>query len=80
MAIIDHINNVYDSDIPEEKRFTGTSLERELIQAVAICINQLKITSMPVLQTFKNDNGIFEGIFRSHINDPQVEILHKSNL
>lgn len=77
MAIIDYINNVYDSDIPEEKRFTGTSLERELIQAVAICMNQLKITSMPVLQTFKNDNGIFEGIYRSHMNDPQVEILHK---
>ena len=33
---------------------------------------------MPVLKFLKNDQGISEGVYQSHINDPQVEMLKRS--
>jgi hypothetical protein len=40
-------------------------------------MNEIKVTSMPVLQSFRSDSGIFESVYRSHMNDPKVEILHR---
>jgi hypothetical protein len=46
--------------------------ERGLIQEVASTMFRLKITKQPLLKFFHNDHGIFEGIFISHITDPQM--------
>lgn len=61
--------------IPSEKQFTGGNIQRDVTQDVAICMNELKITTMPILKFFHNDNGIFEGFYQSHINDPQFEMI-----
>lgn len=34
------------TSIPANKQFTGTSIERDVTQDVAICINSMKITEM----------------------------------
>ena len=38
----------------------------------------MKITSMPILKFFHNDKGIFEGIYQSHMKDPQVRMIRKA--
>ena len=52
-----------------------SELERELIQAVALTMHSMKITAMPVLRFLKNDRGLFEGIFESHMRDPNVQAV-----
>ena len=64
--------------IPPEKQYTGSSIERDVIQDVAICMNSLQITKMPILKFLNNDQGIFEGVYQSHMNDPKVEMIKKA--
>lgn len=65
-------------EIPAEQQFTGTSIERDVTQDVALCMNALKITTMPILKFLRNDNGICEGVYLSHMNDPNVQMVRKA--
>lgn len=53
-------------------RTDATSLFRAIVQDVAICMMQLKITSQPVLRFFNNDQGLLEGIYQQHTSDPNI--------
>ena len=64
--------------IPPEKQFTGSSVERNIIQNVAICMNSMHITKAPVLMFLNNDQEIFEGVYQSHINNPKIEIIKET--
>lgn len=61
-----------------EKPFTGAEIERDVTQDVAICMNQLKVTSMPMLKFLRNDQGILEGLYLAYINDPQMEFIKQA--
>lgn len=78
MGFFDKFKKKTSVEIPAEKQFTGTSIERDVTQDVAICMNALKITSMPILKFLKDDNGICEGVFLSHMNDPNVQMVRKA--
>lgn len=58
--------NSNDCNLTTEKElFIGDTIQRDVTQEVAICMNEMKITSMPILKFFHNDNGLFEGIYLS---------------
>lgn len=51
--------------------------ERTLIQEVALTMFNLKITKQPALSFFKDDMGIFDGVYVRHITAPQYVMMEK---
>ena len=75
---IDTPNGKKEIYIPEDKKFNGSSVERDVIQEVAIFMNQIGITKNPGLKFFRNDQGIFEGIYTGRINDPSFSMIKQT--
>ena len=53
------------------------NLFREITQTVAIVMYKMGVVKQPGLQFFKNDSGIFEGIFVQHTTDSQMLAFKK---
>ena len=71
----DVIPNNDDPVIPPDKRFKGSTIERDVTQEVALSIYSLKITDEPILKFFYDDKGIPDAIYLSHINDPNLDLI-----
>lgn len=50
----------------------NSDLSREITQSVAIFMYQAGITEQPGLSFFKNDSGMFEGIYVQHTTNPAI--------
>ena len=53
------------------------NLFREITQTVAVVMYKMGVVKQPGLQFFKNDSGIFEGIFVQHTTDSQMLAFKK---
>ena len=76
---MDRLAKKADNDVRLDKAYKGSDVERDVTQEVALCMNSLHITNMPVLKSFNNDRGIFEGFYISHIQDPRLESIKQTN-
>ena len=72
---IDTPNGRQEVHIPNNKKFNGTTIERDLIQEIAIFMCEIGITDNPGLRFFKNDLGIFEGFYSSRMRDPSFSMV-----
>lgn len=54
-----------------------SNLFREITQTVAVVMYKMGVVKQPGLQFFKNDSGIFEGLFTQHTTDSQMLAFKK---
>ena len=71
MGIFNSKSNSGDAQARQLVQMDNT-LFREITQTVAIVMYKMGIVKQPGLQFFKNDSGIFEGIFVQHTTDSQM--------
>ena len=76
MGIFNSKSNSGDAQKRQQVQMDN-NLFREITQTVAVVMYKMGIVKQPGLQFFKNDSGIFEGIFVQHTTDSQMLAFKK---
>ncbi len=79
MGLFDMFRKKTDSvEVSTEKATNIPSIERDVLQDVAMCIYSLKISSSPSLKFLNDDNGIFASVYQAHMDDPQLQAIRNA--
>ena len=78
MELSDTFKKEKPTDIQTNKELIGALIERDLIREVVLCMHSMKVIQTQAMCFFRNDGGIFEGLYLSHTNDRQMQTIRSS--
>lgn len=63
---------------PNKNYIDSKALSDQITQDVALSMNSMGITNMPILKFLYDDRGLFDGFFQSHMDNPGFKMVESN--